>query len=938
MAAVPPASAGKWSWPFVFEPYDIQRDLMSAVFDTCEQGQVAVVESPTGTGKSLSLICSALHWLTLNRGRAVAGEPGAPPRAGSASSSSPTPVDAGEPEWIRAHKESKRREEQARAEERMRERRTRVAAKQAKAREGPFVSLAPPSGSQPRRRPLPGPGAGGTGGERRKRLRAGEPACSDDEFAPSDDDDVAAARAALYASSSDDEVPRSLAGAFGAAARGSDDEDALEGEDGPAVRKVLFCSRTHSQLSQFLGEVRRTPYGRSVAAVALGSRKQLCTNPHVAEMASVAAINDRCLELTDQKKADKRASGQGGSSGSTRNSSGGSGGGSAAGARAIPLRSACPFFEHGRVEGLKDQLLVEVLDIESAAALAAKERTCGYFSARAAVREAELVALPYSMLLHRRTRAQLGIDLRGAVVICDEAHNVIEAINEAYSMAVESHQLTQAHAELLEYRERYRARLKPANSLGLNALVTVVKGLCDLVRGGGGGGGGGSNSSSSSSNNSNSNTAYRGSQGESVRVVSTNQVTVEARVDHINLFQVLDYVESSRICQKLQGFSQRYLERSGAVALHVRPGKHASSPPAQPSAPRPRASPLLQVKGFLEGLLNCERDGKVVITRGPGAQGRLKFLMLNPGVHFREVVEQAHCVVLAGGTMQPTADVEQQLFGGLQPGRLRLFSCGHVVPRSNLLCACVARGPTGRLLELTFGSRGESETMEEVGRCLVNICSAVPHGVVVFMPSYNYAQQLLDQWSSSGTLARLEARKAVFREQREAQETDQLLAAYANAARSQQGALLLSVVGGKLSEGINFADELARCVVMVGLPFPNPQEPELRAKMDYLDSAAKHARSGGGAGGAGAAGAAAAAQRKPSQEFYENQCMKAVNQCIGRAIRHRGDFASIVLIDARYARPAIASKLPRWIADGMADPLAFPAFYKLLRAFYAQPR
>jgi chromosome transmission fidelity protein 1 len=133
---------------------------------------------------------------------------------------------------------------------------------------------------------------------------------------------------------------------------------------------------------------------------------------------------------------------------------------------------------------------------------------------------------------------------------------------------------------------------------------------------------------------------------------------------------------------------------------------------------------------------------------------------------------------------------------------------------------------------------------------------------------------------------------------------------------------------------------LARCVVMVGLPFPNPQEPELRAKMDYLDSAAKYTRlrAGAGAGAAGAAGAAAASERKPSQEFYENQCMKAVNQCIGRAIRHRGDFASIVLIDARYARPAIASKLPRWIADGMTAPLAFPAFYKLLRAFYAQPR
>ena len=55
--------------------------------------------------------------------------------------------------------------------------------------------------------------------------------------------------------------------------------------------------------------------------------------------------------------------------------------------------------------------------------------------------------------------------------------------------------------------------------------------------------------------------------------------------------------------------------------------------------------------------------------------------------------------------------------------------------------------------------------------------------------------------------------------------------------------------------------------------------------------------------------------RLPGQVHYENLCMKAVNQSIGRSIRHSRDYASILLMDKRYARTSVQRKLPEWIGS-----------------------
>ena len=46
----------------------------------------------------------------------------------------------------------------------------------------------------------------------------------------------------------------------------------------------------------------------------------------------------------------------------------------------------------------------------------------------------QIVALPYNTLLHKSTRQASGIQLKDNIVVIDEAHNLLETINNIHSM------------------------------------------------------------------------------------------------------------------------------------------------------------------------------------------------------------------------------------------------------------------------------------------------------------------------------------------------------------------------------------------------------------------------------------------------------------------------------------------------------------------------
>lgn len=280
-------------------------------------------------------------------------------------------------------------------------------------------------------------------------------------------------------------------------------------------------------------------------------------------------------------------------------------------------------------------------------------------------------------------------------------------------------------------------------------------------------------------------------------------------------------------------------------------------------------------------------------------------------------------------------DYTQQLFPYVDESRIVTLSCGHVIPPSNLYVSPVVAAPNGDAFDFTFSSRNLSTTISNLGESFVRLLPLCPDGTVIFFPSYAYLEKVVAEWKKTNTTgssiwSRLDSSKPIFMEAQsgttsaEYGNTGDVLEAYTREVESSsgRGALLLAVVGGKLSEGINFSDHLGRCVIIVGLPYPNPNSPEWKAKMEYIEG--KAMERGAQTGTA-------------SREFSENVCMRAVNQAIGRAVRHKGDWATILLVDRRYSQKRILEKLPKWIqaslAAGRSD--TFGGVQKGLGDFYA---
>ncbi|GBP85109.1 hypothetical protein EVAR_51228_1 [Eumeta japonica] len=508
----------------------------------------------------------------------------------------------------------------------------------------------------------------------------------------------------------------------------------------------------------------------------------------------------------------------------------------------------------------------------------------------------QVVLMSHAGLVGGAARAGRGVRLRGHVLVVDEAHALVPALQRAHAAPLPRTHLHILLIALRRYTRHYATRLASRHLLCLNQIIFIVGRLLGLFE----------------------QTPMASKKHEETEIYILEDFVIKAEIDHLNLRQLVEFCKKRKLAPILHGFSLRYnisesAEQTKAnTEINRNPlqtflssismenpkesiTENIGKVPASDECSRKEGFDCVDISagGALYALLEflerlCERSamGRVLVACGPPQGAHLKYLLLDPTRPFLDLVHQCRSVIVAGGTMEPMSEFE----GLLGARDLTLLRCDHVVPDDHVLGICLSEGPSGMPLCFSYENRNSKRSLDEISCILKNLSSVVPEGIVCFLPSYVYEQTLYTHMENNKIIHSIAKKKKIFREPKLATGVDKILVEYSAAAA--HGALLLSVVGGKLSEGLNFSDELGRCVLVVGMPYPNIKSVELQEKMNYLNRTC-----GGNAGNV----------------YYENLCMKAVNQCIGRAVRHARDYACVVLADGRYSRGGTRAALPAYI-------------------------
>ena len=503
---------------------------------------------------------------------------------------------------------------------------------------------------------------------------------------------------------------------------------------------------------------------------------------------------------------------------------------------------------------LEDYIHSEPRHVDQILKYAERNGVCAWATARDVARSTNIIVCDYNHVFVEGVREAslpvMGVDLENTILVVDEAHNLPDRIRSGLERRITQKVFQRAHADCQEYKEELEKKedaldIPESRALGearkLEKQISALKSDPGLRK------------------------WFEGKQLENNKSKGD-----DIRIDTQDFLDVV----SSAVQGIIEDDSEDPISRVLTMISRLLAVVVAEDEDLEEEANENQCTKLAEI---LEICVRYRNDSALALVFDEIiGEPRVTTHLLDPGVVSGPIFEQSPGSILMSGTLFPP-----EMYVDI----LR-------IPENRSICKNYPSGfPLGNrpvmiASDVTTKYSERERSMSSILEHIKSVIENTEGNVAIFAPSYSMLDTIYDHfkdnWNSkSGRL--------IKEEQRMSKRGVEGLISRLYQYKDMGGSALFGVLSGKLSEGVDYSDNVLSALVCVGLPLPPPSARQ-DALLEYY-----------------------------TKKFDRNRAWKyaslqpAVNsilQALGRPIRKKEDRAIIVLLEKRLLENRVSRCMP----------------------------
>ena len=416
-----------------------------------------------------------------------------------------------------------------------------------------------------------------------------------------------------------------------------------------------------------------------------------------------------------------------------------------------------------------------------------KKAVCPYEINKMMIREAVVVVVPYVYVFDKTIRIMLfdwlSVSDDDIILIVDEAHNLPNYIRDLFSAQLSMWMLNSCVLEAKKFGDPKLSGGKVSVSKFCKMLIEIISVLRDTYVYG-------ILENGIRTNAYVKNDAFIPSHELESEIMSRLKITSKTLHDIVS--DLAAYGEKIQEYQQKEGKLPRsYLHKLGA---------------------------------FLEFWIHVEMDQyiKLVVDASGGKNPHIEAYCLDPSIG-TGIINEFHSSIHMSGTLEPLEEYRDSL--GLSKETELVFYSSPFSKENRKIF--FVKDVTTRYDEIAR----DKKIIPRMWQHITDICNTFPKNIMVCFPSFN----TLSLFQNKGSFD--DIKRCLYVEEQSMSQSDlmDLVTSFKSCGlENGSGAALFSVMGGRISEGMDFPAEQLEIAVIVGIPYPKPTARQ-RGLQKYYD-------------------------------------------------------------------------------------------------------